>query len=156
MSTGELNLNVRDRANRASERVTAHGRMSHPLHIPQVSDEQQEKSRFPRAEKLMVRGREVSGFVIPHWAAGVLLATVLSGMGVMYNQISGQRDMLIRLDTQLQERDKHEIEYRAEFKDTLSLQQVYINNLTKEVSTIKTILSPQQMRSIERTRKDDN
>lgn len=102
----------------------------------------------------MVAAREVKGFIVPHWAAGVLLASILGVLGFMYNQISGQRDLLIRLETRLEERDKHELEYRGEFKTKLNVQQLQIDQSLKEMAVIKTVLSPDQVRTVERnTRK---
>lgn len=100
--------------------------------------------------------RQVTGFVVPHWAAGVLLAALLGCVGVMYNQISTQRELLIRLDTQLQERDKHELEYRSEFKNQVNLQKVYIDNMTNQLNTIKGLLSSSQMRMLDRNVRKDN
>lgn len=105
----------------------------------------------------MVAAREVKGFIVPHWAAGVLLASILGVLGFMYNQISGQRDLLIRLETRLEERDKHELEYRAEFKTKLNVQQLQIDQSLKEMAVIKTVLSADQIRAIERnSRKVEN
>lgn len=105
-------------------------------------------------ESLMVAAKEVKGFVVPHWAAGVLLASILAVLAFMYNQIAGQRDLLIRLETRLEERDKHELEYRSEFKTKLNVQQLQIDQSLKEMAVVKAVLSPDQVRIIERnTRK---
>ena len=96
----------------------------------------------------MVNGRQVSGFVLPHWAAGVLLAAVLSGMGFMYSRLSDQRDMLIEMKTELKINKDHDAEYRSDAKRTMELQQVYINNLDKQLSTIKAVLTPTQIRAL--------
>lgn len=95
-------------------------------------------------------GRAVKGFVIPHWAAGVLLAAILSGMAFMYSRMEAQRDVLIKLETLLGERDRHELEYRNEFKTKLNVQQLQIDQSNKELAIIKTLLTPQQVRVIER------
>lgn len=81
-------------------------------------------------------GRQVSGFVVPHWAAGVLLAAMLGSMGFMYSRLSDQRDMLIRLDTQLQERDKREQEFRLERKNADDLQELKIQDLKDKLLVI--------------------
>ena len=158
----ELSNDVRDRhAFNASERMRTNGSSQRTLQVsqdfPQQSDTLWERFKrvIPTPEDLTVAGRQVSGLVIPHWAAGVLLAAVLGSMGFMYSRLSDQRDMLIRLDTQLQERDKHEIEYRSEFKNQLNVQKVYIDNMTTQLATIKTLLTPQQMRTLQ-SRKVEN
>lgn len=109
-----------------------------------------ERIRSTLTEELEVAGRQVKGFIVPHWAAGVLLATILGCVGFMYSQISGQRDMLIRLSTQLEERDKHENEYRQEFKTKLNVQQLQIDLQSKELVAVKTVLTPQQLKTAER------
>lgn len=63
-----------------------------------------------RWENLLVAGREVKGFVVPGWAAGVLLAAVVGAFGFMYNQNQTQREMLIRLDERLIERNDRDRE----------------------------------------------
>ena len=104
----------------------------------------------------MVNGRQVSGFVVPHWAAGVILAAIISGMGFMYSRISDQRDMLIEMKTELRLAKEHDTEARLEFKNKLELQQVYINDLSKQVNGMKTMLTPQQARALDRTRRSEN
>lgn len=141
MSLEYVNASARH-ALRAAERVNGHtGRLQAVEHVPDVSFWERIKNLFPQPEVLDVAGRPVKGFVIPGWAAGVLLAAILGGMGFMYSRMSDQRDMLIRLDTQLQERDKHELEYRAEFKSQLNVQKVYIDNMTNQLNTIKGLMS---------------
>jgi hypothetical protein len=150
-------MNVHQRALKAAERVEA----SRPLQgfgqLAEPSVWHKVKEILPSSEVLDVTGRMVKGFVIPHWAAGVLLAAILTGMGFMYSRMSDQRDMLIRLDTQLQERDRHELEYRQEFKNALAVQKVYIDNMTTQLNIVRTLLSPEQRRQLERSiRKDEN
>lgn len=88
-------------------------------------------------------GREVKGFVIPHWAAGVLLAAILGGMGYMYQSFSAeqqmQREMLIEMKTELRLAKEHELEYRNEFKTKLNVQQLQIDQL----NLMKAVLLPQ-------------
>lgn len=156
-------VNVRTHAQRAAERVAGNGSQRH-LHVPQpynpehntVSLWQRVVRLFPTPEKLDVAGREVKGFIVPHWAAGVILAAILSIGWAVYGQVSAQRDMLIRLDTQLQERDKHELEYRNEFKVKTNVQQLQIDNMTTQLAAVKAMLSPEQVRSIERNARKDN
>lgn len=81
-------------------------------------------------------GRQVTGFVVPHWAAGVILAAMITSMGFMYSRLSDQRDMLIRLDTQLQERDKREVEFRLERKNSDDLQELKIQDLKDKLLVI--------------------
>lgn len=94
--------------------------------------------RHFKTEDLTVAGRQVSGFVVPHWAAGVLLAAILGCMGFMYSRLSDQRDMLIRLDTQLQERDKHEQEFRVQQKNATELQELKIQDLRDKLLVLNT------------------
>jgi len=147
-------VNVELRTQRARERVSANGRLHEIGHAP-LPPPTWFQRLFPQ-EHLIVGGREVKGFVVPHLAAGVLLAAVISSMGFMYSQLSGQRDMLIRLDTQLQERDKHEGEYRREFKDKQELQQVYINDLTKQLVRVQAVLTPAQVKAIQARKLQEN
>lgn len=76
--------------------------------------------RLFTSEKLSVAGREVKGLVIPHWAAGVLLATILGSMGAMYKSFSteqqSQRDMLIDMKARLEERTQAQKEAEADRK----------------------------------------
>lgn len=158
----ELNVpNVETRRIKAREWSRPNGHMHRVFDTPQpITSEslwQRIQRLFPHSEVLDVAGRQVNGFVIPHWAAGVLLAAILAGMGFLYSQNSGQRDMLIRLDTQLQERDKHELEYRNEFKTKLSVQELQIQNITSQYNVVKGLLTPQQLRYLEQnSRKVDN
>lgn len=149
-------VDVHSRTIAAKGRVRSNGRQHHALHVPEaiVVDDvtlwERFKNALPQPEVLEVAGRAVKGLVVPHWAAGVILAALLSIGWAVYSQISAQRDMLIRLDTQLQERDKHELEYRQEFKNKLNLQQLQIENMTKNVDVIRAMLTPQQLRMLER------
>lgn len=153
MAQSDVNATARH-AYRARERVNGNtGRLQDVEQEPNVSFWERIKNLFPQPEVLDVFGRVVRGFVIPGWAAGVLLAAILGSVGVMYSKISEQRDMLIRLDTQLQERDKHELEYRAEFKTKLNVQQLQIDNMTNRLGEIKVLLTPRQLQMMERTRK---
>jgi len=151
-----LNVDVRTHAQRAADRTATNGKLhrifdnAEVLPLDTVTFAERIKRLFPSPEVLDVAGRPVNGFVVPTWAAGVLLAAVIGCMGFMYNQISGQRDMLIRLDTQLQERDRHELEYRSEFKNQLNVQKVYIDNMTNQLNTIRGLLTQNQLRMIER------
>ena len=155
-------VDVHLHATRAAERTGTNGQKSASLHVtkPFAADAdavtlwERIKRSLPQPEVLEVAGRSVKGLVIPHWAAGVLLAAILGSMGFMYSRLSDQRDMLIRLDTQLQERDRHELEYRMEFKNKLNLQQLQIDNMAKNVDVVRMLLTPQQLRMLER-RKDN-
>ena len=155
-------VNVSLRAKAAKERTNGNRKLLHPVHSAEaVADErvtlwERLNRSFPTPEELTVAGRQVTGFIVPHWAAGVLLAAILGCMGFMYSRLSDQRDMLIRLDTQLQERDKHEMEYRSEFKTTLAVQKVYIDNMTTQLNIVKTLLSPRQTKILENSRKVEN
>lgn len=110
------------------------------LHLPR---ERTFLEKLFKPENLTVAGREVKGFVIPHWAAGVLLAAILGGMGYMYRSFSGeqqvQREMLIEMKTELRLAKEHELEYRNEFKTKLNVQQLQIEQL----NLMKAILLPQ-------------
>ncbi len=145
------NVNVHDRALKASGRVGTNGRL-HGIGLGPQPPTPSWFDRLFKPEKLVVEGREVKGFVVPHWAAGVLLAAILTAFGFLYSQLTSQRDMLIRLDTQLQERAQHESEYRHNFENKLELEQVYINDLNKQVVSIKASLTPAQIRAIESQR----
>jgi len=144
---------------RAADKVNVHrtafrqheGSNGAGIRVPQLLDKPEGHwydKLFPSPELLMVNGRQVSGFVLPHWAAGVLLAAVLSGMGFMYSRLSDQRDMLIEMKTELKINKDHDAEYRSDAKRTMELQQVYINNLDKQLSTIKAVLTPTQIRAL--------
>lgn len=108
---------------------------------------------LPFPEVLDVAGRMVKGFVVPHWAAAVLLGAILTAAGFMYRSFSqelklasdeqrAQRDMLIEMKTELRLSKEHDTEYRSEFKETLALQQVYMNHIIN-------LLSPEQRRELE-------
>lgn len=159
----EAELNVPDvttHSKDARRRTNGTGKLHGIGHAPQVVATESLWERFRStftSETLDVAGRTVTGFVVPHWAAGVLLAAIIGSMGFMYSRLSDQRDMLIRLDTQLQERANHESEYRGEFKTKLNVQQLQIDNATTELKVVKSMLTPQQLRYLEQnTRKADN
>lgn len=114
-------------------------------------------------EILNVAGRTVSGLVVPYWAAGVVLAAVLSGFGFMYKSMDSridakdeayqaQRDMLIEIRTELRLSKEHDLEYRNEFKTTQKVQQLQIDQL----NIMKALLNPQQQQTIERNIRRDN
>lgn len=67
----------------------------------------------------MVAGREVKGFVVPGWAAGVILAAMISAFGFMYLQNQSQKEMLIRLDERLIERNDRDRERKEELEKRL-------------------------------------
>lgn len=104
--------------------------------------------------------RQVTGFIVPHWAAGVILAAILSVGFATYtvfsNKLSDQRDMLIRLDTQLQERDKHEMEFRQEVKTKTNVQQLQIDQITRQYDVVKSLLTVDQRRSVEQSTRKEN
>lgn len=144
-------------AQHARERVKSNGELHEILQAEPLPHKPSLLERLFKPEILTVAGRAVKGFVIPHWAAGVMLAAILGGMGFMYSRMSDQRDMLIRLDAVLAERDRHDLEYRSEFKTQINLQKAYIDNMTNQLNTVKGMLTPQQVRYVERnTRKTEN
>lgn len=64
-------------------------------------------------------GRAVRGFVVPGWAAGVILAAIIGAFGFMYSQNQTQREMLIRLDERLMERNDRDRERKEELEKRL-------------------------------------
>lgn len=64
-------------------------------------------------------GREVKGFVVPGWAAGVILAAMIGAFGFMYSQNQTQKEMLIRLDERLIERNDRDRERKEELEKRL-------------------------------------
>lgn len=77
----------------------------------------------------MVAGREVKGFVVPGWAAGVILAAIIGAFGFMYNQNQTQRELLIRLDQRLQdrnERDRERQEALEKWKQNIDAVQIVL------------------------------
>lgn len=146
--TQTLNVNAHTRALRAAERVDPDARLQEILDAEPTLKERI-LEMLPSSEVLDVAGRAVKGFVVPHWAAGVILAAMLTVMGFMYSRIDDQRDLMIRLATQLEERDKHELEYRKEFKDKLYVQELQINQITTKYEVVKQMLTPTQRRALE-------
>lgn len=138
---------VHDHAIAAKGRVRSNGRQHHTLHVtkPFAVDEdtatlwERIKSVLPHTEVLDVAGRAVKGLVVPHWAAGVLLAAMISIGWATYSKIADQRDMLIEMKTELRLAKEHELEYRNEFKTKLSVQQLQIDQL----NLMKATLMPQ-------------
>lgn len=116
----------------------------------------QETLRLPRErtfleklfkpENLTVAGREVKGLVVPHWAAGVLLAALISIGWTTYSKVAEQRDMLIEMKTELKLAKEHELEYRNEFKTKLNVQQLQIEQL----NLMKAVLLPQNGKQTQR------
>lgn len=74
---------------------------------------------LPHGESLTVAGREVKGFVVPGWAAGVILASIIGAFGFMYSQNQTQKEMLIRLDERLIERNDRDRERKEELEKRL-------------------------------------
>lgn len=64
-------------------------------------------------------GREVKGFVVPGWAAGIILAAIVGAFGFMYNQNQNQRELLIRLDERLMERNERDRENKEQLEKRL-------------------------------------
>lgn len=64
-------------------------------------------------------GRAVRGFVVPGWAAGVILASIIGAFGFMYSQNQSQKEMLIRLDERLLERNDRDRERKEELEKRL-------------------------------------
>lgn len=75
--------------------------------------------RWFTLENLTVAGREVKGFVVPGWAAGVILASMIGAFGFMYSQNQTQKEMLIRLDERLIERNDRDRERKEELEKRL-------------------------------------
>ncbi len=91
---------------------------------------------IPQWEHLIVSGREVKGIVVSPAIATVVLAFVLGLCATIYwrlsDQITAQRDLIIELRTSLKEKAEHDVEYRAQVKDTLALHKVYIDNVREK------------------------
>lgn len=156
-------MDVGARRQRIAERVGTNGQMPRILDAVEPFPRQPDSrwTRFwnailPSPEVLEVSGRPVNGFVVPTWAAGVILSAILGSVAFLYTQIGNQRDMLIRLDTQLQERDKHELEYREEFKTKTNIQALQIENMSSELRAIRAVLTPQQLKAIQKSPKSEN
>lgn len=80
-------------------------------------------------------GREVKGFVVPQWAAGVLLAAIIGAVGVLYQQNQTQRETLIRLEQKMSDKADHDQEFREEmkskFESVMAWQEVTNKNLVR-------------------------
>lgn len=139
-------VNVHERATKAAERTGSNGQKQMALHVPKpyAVDEdtttlwESIKRLLPQPEVLDVAGRAVKGLVVPHWAAGVLLAAIISVGWTTYSKIADQRDMLIEMKTELKLAKEHELEYRNEFKTKLNVQQLQIDQL----NLMKAVLMP--------------
>lgn len=147
-------VDVHTRAVKAARRNGVPADLSEPLKMPEIFNAQGWLARLlPHGERLMVNGRTVQGFVLPHWAAGVLLAAILSGMGFMWRSFSteqqAQRDMLIEIKTEMRIYKENEVEFRSKTESDLKLQKAYIDNITGQYNTIKGLLTPQQLRYLQ-------
>lgn len=106
----------------ARRRTNGTGKLHGITHVPEAAYPEsfldQLKALFS-PEVLDVAGRAVKGFVVPHWAAGVLLASILATGGFMYRSMSGQiadqgkvidkqNELLIRLDQRLLDKGSHD------------------------------------------------
>lgn len=157
------NVDVSIRAQRAHDRTNGNsGRLHRVLDIPEpVTNERDTlwkriKDAFPTPEEIQVGTRQVTGFVIPHWAAGVTLAAILTCMGFLYSRLSDQRDMLIVLQTKLEERSKYESDVMHSVKEQGDMNRVYVDNLTNQVNLIKGMLTQQQLRTLDRNKRTEN
>lgn len=154
-----LDVNVHQRAIRAAERTSPNNGLQDTLEL--VPTEPRWWNRIlPSPEVLNVNGRQVNGFVVQPWAAGVLLAALIGGGGYFYRTVSSeqqsQRDMLIEMKTELRVSKEHELEYRQEFKDKQELQQVYINDLTKQLVRVQSVLTPAQAKAVQLKKLQEN
>lgn len=145
------NVNVRTHAQRAAERVGTNGRLQHVVHAPQPSyvEALLDKLRNQFSpEVLDVAGRAVKGFVVPHWAAGVLLAAILASGGFMYRSMSGQIEaqsktiadqtaLLIRLDQRLIDKDVHDGERVEEFQKKFQNVDAVQIVMNRDIQTLK-------------------
>lgn len=124
---------------RAKARVAANGGSQRALHIPKPHVSQNDTlwqrilRLFPTPEDLIVAGREVKGFIVPHWAAGVILAAMLSIGWAVYNQISSQRDMLIEIKTELRIYKEHDAEFKRKQIENHELQDLKIQDLKDKI-----------------------
>lgn len=82
-------------------------------------------------------GREVKGFVVPGWAAGVILAAIVTAFGFMYSQNQSQREMLIRLDERLMERNDRDRERKEEMEKRLQNMDAVNIVLRRDLEAIK-------------------
>lgn len=131
-------------AQHARERVKTNGKLHEVLQPEKPSPRWWEK--YFKLENLTVAGREVKGLVVPHWAAGVLLAALISIGWTTYSKVAEQRDMLIEMKTELKLAKEHELEYRNEFKTKLNVQQLQIEQL----NLMKAVLLPQNGKQTQR------
>jgi len=159
-------VNVAARRQRMAERVGTNGQLSQILDTPEVPHSHTDglwqrfkNSILPPTEVLNVNGRTVSGFVVPHWAAGVILAAIIGGGAALYRTVTteqqSQRDMLIEMKTELKLSKEHDAEYRGDTKRTMELQQVYINDISKQLVAIKAVLTPSQVRLLQSKRQEN-
>lgn len=120
----ELNVDATRHSIRAGERARANGKLHRVLDTSETFSSDSILAKLKRQfspEVLDVAGRAVKGFVVPHWAAGVLLATILATGGYMYRSMSGQieaqsktintqNELLIRMDQRFIDKEKHDAE----------------------------------------------
>lgn len=99
-------------------------------------------------------GREVKGFVIPQWAAGVILAAIIGAFGFMYSQNQTQKEMLIRLDQKLQDKDERDKE-RVERVELAALKsEAAARDAIKELAILKGMLGATNQHTLERLTKN--
>lgn len=94
-------------------------------------------------------GREVKGFVVTPAMALFLAGLVAAVIGYQYRTLMAEHDTLIRLETKFDERSARDAEYRHATKNILDLQQVYINNMDKQITIMKSLLTPSQQKLLQ-------
>lgn len=122
-----LDVDVHTRALRAAERVGPNGNTG------ELPDEPQPKwwRKYFKWENLTVAGREVKGWVVPQQLGIALIVLIISGAVGMYWRMDSKieaatkaaevtakenRDLLIRLDQRLIDKDVHDKEKDEQFE----------------------------------------
>lgn len=147
----ELNVDVHTRAIRASERISGNGKLQAVIDAPHLKQAQWWRKFFRWEPNLTVAGRTIEkGWVVPQPLGIALLVVILGGVGSLYWRITDrvdaigdkqatemqtQREMLIRLDQRLidkNERDREKFEQMEKrFQNTDAVQIVLGRDIVK-------------------------
>lgn len=105
--------------------------------------------RFERQWEPITVNKSIDSITMPKWIAIGILGAVLTFGVQSWWRASDQRDMLIRLETQLQMSRDYEAERAKQLKDQADLNKIYIDNMTAQLNVIKGMLSQQQINAAE-------
>lgn len=149
MSHTADNVNVRDHATEAADRGRTHRRLQGVMDASRKTGEPWWSKYFKWEHNLTVAGRTIEkGWVVPQPLGIALIVVMLGGVGTLYWRVTDKvsdsarevqqvREMLIRVDQRLIDKNDHDQQRFQELKQ--SVEDVKEHNAAVEYSTSKEI-----------------